>query len=74
MIHNIGSAKNHITDWFVGKYKIFKLIQNLLRRRKYYLKNFAKYAERILNEIAKAINRTFTELKCMLQSFRICFA
>ena len=31
------------------------------------------WAERILNEIAKAINDTFAGLKVMLQGFRIYF-
>ena len=31
----------------------------------------SQYAERILNEIAKAISKNFAEFKCMIQGFRI---
>ena len=40
---------------------------------KNFTKNSAQCAEKILNEIAKAINETFTELKCMLLGLRIYF-
>ena len=34
-------------------------------------KNIAQCAERIFYKIAKAINGTIAELKCMLQEFKI---
>ena len=33
----------------------------------------SQYTEWILDEIAKATNKTLTGLKCMLQGFRMCF-
>ena len=36
------------------------------------ISSISQCAEKILNKIAKAINKTFAGLKCMLQGFRIC--
>ena len=35
--------------------------------------NIAQLAEQNLNRIAKAINKTFVELKCILKGFEIYF-
>ena len=70
--NNIRTARR---KWFWAFRKLSNVFMDLKYEIFYCLKLpvLAQCAERMLNEIAKPLNETFTGLMCMLQGFRICF-